>query len=127
MVIKDLTNEQINEIVTHFANLCDKNRALDDYHVGDYVIIRTYSAGVWFGVLARKACDEVVLINARRMWQWWAAESISLSAVAIHGIKREYSKIAEAVPSVWLQAIEIIPCSCKAIESIRDCERVEAE
>ena len=84
-----------------------------------YVIIRTFSAGVWAGTLEKKSGSEVVLRHASRLWQWHAAESISLSAVAKFGIKPEKSKIAPSVESVWLEAIEIIPCTPEAKNSIR--------
>ena len=95
--------------------------------VGKKCIIRTYSAGVWFGEVVEKSGNEVIVKNARRMWQWWAAESISLSGVALYGIKPEKSKIAPAVESVWLEAIELIPATAKAIESIEGAPNVKAE
>lgn len=95
--------------------------------IGKKCIIRTYSAGVWFGVIEQKTGNEVIITNARRMWRWHAAESISLSAVAIHGIKEKQSKIAEAVGSVWLEAVELIPCTDKAIASIEGAPNVKAE
>ena len=95
--------------------------------IGQEVIIRTYAAGVWFGRLKEKSGDEVILTEARRMWRWWAKESISLSGVALHGIKQEKSRIAGAIDSVWLQAIEIVPISGKAAESIRTAEETEQD
>ena len=92
---------------------------LNSFGIGQEVIIRTYSAGVWFGRLKEKSGDEVILTEARRMWRWWAKESISLSGVCLYGIKQEKSSIAGAIDLVWLQAIEIIPISGKAAESIR--------
>ena len=92
---------------------------LNSFAIGQEVIIRTYSAGVWFGRLKQKSGNEVILTEARRMWRWWAKESISLSGVALYGIKQEKSRIPGAVESVWLEAIEIIPISGKAAESIR--------
>jgi len=89
------------------------------------VIIRTYSAGVWFGVLKQKAGNEVILTKARRMYTWWAKESISLSGVARHGIKQDNSKICGELDSVWLEAIEIIPVTGNAAESIRTALEVE--
>ena len=62
---------------------------LNSFAIGQEVIIRTYSAGVWFGRLKEKASDEVILTEARRMWRWWANESISLSGVALYGINQE--------------------------------------
>ena len=100
---------------------------LNSFAIGQEVIIRTYSAGVWFGRLKQKAGNEVILTEARRMWRWWAKESISLSGVALYGINQDKSRIAGAVESVWLQAIEIIPISGKAAESIRTVQETEQD
>ena len=100
-------------------------KGINDYAIGKEVIIRTYSAGVWFGVLSQKAGNEVILTKARRMYQWWAKESISLSGVARHGIKQEESKICGEVDSVWIEAIEIIPVTGNAADSIRAALKVD--
>ena len=95
--------------------------------IGKKVIVRTYSAGVWFGTLSEKSGAEVILTDARRMWRWQASESISLSACALYGIDPARSKIVSPVPSVWLEAIEIIPCSAAAAESLEGAPYVRAE
>ena len=95
--------------------------------IGQEVIIRTYADGSWFGRLKEKSGDEVILTEARRMWRWWAKESISLSGVALYGINQEKSRIAGAIDSVWLQAIEIIPISGTAAESIRTAQETEQD
>lgn len=101
---------------------------LDDFAIGEYVIIRTYSAGVWCGKLAKKAGNEVILKDARRMWQWWCAESISLSSVVKYGIRRDKSKICAAVDEVWLEAIEILPIRDPLVrDSIMEAPIVQAE
>ena len=100
---------------------------LNSFAIGQEVIIRTYSSGVWFGRLKEKSGNEVILTEARRMWRWWAKESISLSGVALHGIKQEKSRIAGAVESVWLEAIEILPVSGKPAESIRTAKETEQD
>lgn len=100
-------------------------KGINDFAIGKEVIIRTYSAGVWFGVLKQKAGNEVILTKARRMYEWWAKESISLSGVARHGIKQDDSKICGELDSVWLEAIEIIPVTGNAAESIRTASEVE--
>ena len=100
---------------------------LNSFAIGQEVIIRTYAAGVWFGRLKEKSGNEVILTEARRMWRWWAKKSISLSGVALYGIKQEDSRIAGAIDSVWLQAIEIIPISGKAAESIRTVQETEQD
>ena len=127
MNIDNLTLGQIKQIQGVLGNASTQSQDGLNAMLGKKVIIRTYSAGVWFGELEQKAGNEVILKNARRMWRWWAKESISLSAVAIYGVKQEESKIIEAVDSIWLQAIEIIPCTDKATESLENAPNVEAE
>ena len=121
-----VTLKEIAELFGMMKNTAAKS-GLDGFAIGQEVIIRTYSAGVWFGRLKEKAGDEVILTEARRMWRWWAKESISLSGVALYGIKQEKSRIAGAVESVWLQAIEIVPISGKAAESIRTTQETEQD
>ena len=120
-----ITLKELAELLS-IKNTAAESR-LDKFVSGQEVIIRTYSAGVWFGRLKEKEGQEVILTEARRMWRWWAKKSISLSGVALHGIKQEDSRIAGAIDSVWLQAIEIIPISGKAAESIRTAEETEQD
>ena len=47
-----------------------------------YVIVRTYSAGVFAGYLKERNGREAVLLNARRLWQFFSA---SLSELAQSG------------------------------------------
>jgi len=123
MNINDMTIGEAKEISSMFNQTASNSL---NCMIGEKVIIRTYSAGVWFGTLDQKAGEEVILSNARRMWKWWAKKSISLSAVAIHGIIEEKSKIVEPVNAIWLKAIEIIPCSNEAITSIEGADNVTA-
>lgn len=132
MNINNLTLAQIQEIQALFGNqTAQANQPATqgglNGMIGKKVIIRTYSAGVWFGVLDQKAGNEVILKNARRMWQWWAKQGISLSACALYGVKHDQSKIIEPVESIWLEAIEIIPCTDVAIQSLESAPHVEAE
>ena len=120
-----VTLKEIAELLA-MTNTAAKS-GLDGFAIGQEVIIRTYSAGVWFGRLKEKSGKEVILTEARRMWRWWAKESISLSGVALHGINQENSRIAGAVESVWLEAIEIIPVSGTAAESIRTAQETEQD
>ena len=126
MNINDLTIGQAKELAAMFGNKSTESTGLNCM-IGKKVIIRTYSAGVWFGELGQKDRNEVILLNARRMWTWWAKEGISLSSVAVHGIKKDQSKIAEAVDSVWIEAIEIIPCSDSAITNIESAPNAKAQ
>ena len=126
MNIKDLTIGQAKELAAMFGDKSTESTGLNCM-TGKKVIIRTYSAGVWFGELGQKDRNEVILLNARRMWTWWVKEGISLSSVAVHGIKKDQSKIAEAVDSVWIEAIEIIPCSDSAITNIESAPNAKAQ
>jgi len=125
MNINDLTLGQIKEIGSYFQN--DKSSSGDGLNdqVGEQVIIRTYSAGVWFGTLDKKSGAEVILKNARRMHYWKAKKSISLSGVAVHGVDSE-SKICPAVKMQWLEAVEIISVNRECIKTIEACQDVEA-
>lgn len=74
---------------------------------GDFVLIRTYTAGVHFGTLEERDGKEVCLSNARRLWSWSGA--LSLSEVAMKGITISSSKISIPVDKIILtEAIEII-------------------
>lgn len=106
------------------SNACNKDQGLNS-HVGQKVIVRTYSAGVWFGELIEKSGREVILKNARRMYYWQAKKSISLSGVAVYGLTDE-SKICPSVEKQWLEAIEILSLTDKAISTIEEQEDVEA-
>lgn len=95
-----------------------ENKTASTSLLGEYVIIRTFSAGVWAGFLKEKVKNEVYLTEARRLYYWSNIEGISLSGITLNGLKKETSKICAPVPMVWLEAIEIIPCSKLAQQSI---------
>ena len=82
------------------------------------VIVRTYSAGVFAGVLKSRKGMEVVVTNARRLYYWSGAAS--LSQLAVDGTSNpDNCKFPVAVPEVTLtQVIEILPLSDKAKKSI---------
>ena len=85
-----------------------------------YCIVRTYSAGVFAGVLAFRDGKEAVLKNARRIWYWDGAAS--LSELAMKGTsKPDNCKFPCPVEEVVLtEVIEIIPCSDAAKASIQE-------
>ena len=73
-----------------------------------YVIIRTYSAGVFAGYLKSRNGKEVVLVQARRLWYWKGAAS--LSQLAMEGVKHPSGcKFPCPVDEIILtEAIEVI-------------------
>ena len=83
-----------------------------------YIICRTHSAGVFAGYLKSREGQEVELINARRLWYWEGAAS--LSQLACDGVSKPTKcKFPKEVPSITLlQVIEIIPASDVAQKSI---------
>ena len=89
-------------------------------YIGKKVIIRGNSSGVEFGELAAQEGQEVTLKNARRIWRWEGAAS--LSQLAKDGTSNPSGcKFTVYVDSITiLDAIEIIPCTDKAIKSIEE-------
>lgn len=85
-----------------------------------YVIVRTYTAGVFAGNLESRNGQEVVLTDARRLWYWTGAAS--LSQLAVSGTSSPKTcKFPTAVPHVeLLQAIEILDVTPVAEKSIKD-------
>ncbi len=87
-----------------------------------YVIVRTYSAGVFAGYLESRNGQEVILNNARRLWYWSGASS--LSQLAMEGVKNpsECKFPCEVDRIELLQAIEIIDSTEEARQSISKVE-----
>lgn len=83
-----------------------------------HVIIRAAQAGVFAGFLKKKDGGEVTLTQARRIWQW--AGAATLSQLATEGTKSpDGCKFPQAVDEiVILGVIEIIPTSLVAQESL---------
>ncbi len=90
-------------------NMCD-----------DYYIVRTHSAGVFAGYIESRKDKEVVMRKARRIWYWDGAAS--LSELAMNGTcKPENCKFPCEVEEVILtEVIEIIKCTKKAKDSIKN-------
>ena len=89
-------------------------------NIGKKLIIRGDRSGVEFGTLVAHDGQEVTLCNARRIWYWDGAAS--LSQLAKDGtLKPNNCKFTVTVDSITiLDAIEIIPCTDKAIKSIEE-------
>ena len=76
--------------------------------IGKYCMVRTYSAGVFAGTIQSRDGREAVLTDARRIWYWRGAAS--LSQLAQSGTtKPNDCKFPEPVSEVLLtEVIEII-------------------
>jgi len=105
----------MNEIVINGETYIKK----ETLNYMNYVIVRTYSAGVFAGYLESYGKDkEVNLVNARRLWYWDGASS--LSQLAVDGTcKPEKCKFPVEVERIkLLEAIEVIEVTEKARLSI---------
>ena len=86
----------------------------------DYVIVRGDKSGVFAGYLESRNKQEVILLNARRIWYWDGANS--LSQLAMEGTsKPENCKFPIEIKKLQiLDAIEVIECTEKSRESINN-------
>jgi len=84
----------------------------------EYVICRADRTGVFAGYLESRNGQEVVLLNARRLWYWSGAAS--LSQLSVDGVANPSDcKFPCEVSTVTiLDAIEILPVTQKAKDSI---------
>ena len=84
----------------------------------DFVIVRTYGAGVHCGYVDK--CDGrlTVLRDARRIWRW--SEARTLNELALHGAgMKTRTRISEPVALIELPTtIERIACTSKAQENL---------
>lgn len=115
-MIEDLKLSDLKKIISLFSDT-----KLSDSQIGSYVIARTYSAGVFFGKLESRNGKEGILRDARRLWYWEGAAS--LSQLAMEGVSLPGScKFPQAVDRVLLtEIIEILDTTeeCKkSIESV---------
>jgi hypothetical protein len=88
--------------------------------MSDYKIVRTYSAGVFAGEIESRNGREVVMKNARRIWYWDGAAS--LSQLAMEGTsKPKNCKFPREVTRIeLLEVIEILDCTGAAEKSIKE-------
>lgn len=127
MNIDDLTIGEAKELARMFAptSNCVMAGVGCNTMIGKKCIFRSYASGVHFGELVEKDGKEVIIKNARRLWYWKTTnKGISLSEVAISGLAKD-SKVCAPV-DIWLEAIEIIPCTKEAIKNIEAADEYKA-
>jgi hypothetical protein len=116
MNIDDLTIGQAKKLAAMFAAQQSAQPELDAHLIGTPVIIRTYSAGVHFGIHDGRKGPEIRLKDARRIWYW--NKAFTLSKIAVDGLGED-SKLSVAVPEIVLtECIEVIPCSKTAANQL---------
>jgi hypothetical protein len=106
----------MNEIIVDGVTYIPKNQDMRE----NYVIVRTYSAGVFAGYIEEHDGKKVVLRDARRLWYWEGASS--LSQLAMEGVKSpDKCKFPCEVEKIVLtEAIEIINCTEVARKNISE-------
>jgi len=118
----------VNEIVVDGVKYVPKSNQEVDCNEDGWrlCIIRTYSAGVWYGWVDYDAENNflgVIVKKARRMWKWQNA--FSLSELATKGASGD-TRLAVALPEMKLnRVIELIPVSGEAekvLNAIKDYE-----
>lgn len=88
------------------------------FKAGDQVLIRDHGAGVFVGRLVAHQGKEAIMADARRLWYWSGASSVS--EIALKGVSRPTQcKFPAAVPQVYLTSVvEVLPMSAEATASI---------
>ena len=83
-----------------------------------YYIVRTRSAGVFFGKIKEATSDEVTMTDVRKLWHWEGA--CAVEQLAMDGTKNPQGcNFTVVVPEMTvMQPIQIIPCTDKAVESL---------
>lgn len=85
-----------------------------------YVMVRTYSAGVFAGYLESRNGREVILKKARRIYYWKGAATLSQLAMEGTSCPKECKFPCEVDTVELLEAIEIIECTEAARISIAE-------
>jgi len=83
-----------------------------------YCIVRTFSAGVFAGLVEYVRDREVSILEARRIWYWEGAATLSQLAQSGTSLP-EKCKFPEPVDRITVfEAVEILECTEKARQSI---------
>jgi len=107
------------KMVINGVTYVPENQAAPELDGMKYCIVRTQSAGVFAGYVESSNGQEAVIRQARRLWYWDGAAS--LSQLAMSGTsKPDKCKFPEVMDRVTVtQAIEIINCSPAGMRSIQ--------
>ena len=123
MNIDELTLGQVKQLHALFDGSKTNQREGLQFFIGKKCIVRTYSDGVWFGEIVEKQRMEVLIKNARRLYQWKNKKGISINSVAINGVDEDGCRFSPTIPLHGVEAIGITPCtdeSIKSIEGVKD-------
>ena len=101
-----------------YVKKSDINQKAETFEGMEYVMCRTYSAGVFAGYLESRNGQEAILRNARRMWKWTGASDLSQLATEGTSNPKECKFPLTVDKVTLLQVIELIPITEKAKKSI---------
>jgi len=113
--------QKINEIEINGVTYVPKGIAVQmapEWDGMEYCMVRTYSAGVFAGYVERRDGKEAVLRNARRMWRWAGAASLSQLAMDGTSCPNECKFPAPVDKVILTEVIEVISITEKAQKSI---------
>ena len=116
-------NASLNEITINGKIYVEKGSNLTKAKILDgmkYCIVRCYWSGVFAGYIEKRDGREVILRNARRIWYWSGAASLSQLAVDGTSDSGNCKFPCEVDEIKILDAIEIIPCTEKSRKSIKE-------
>lgn len=117
--MKQPSTIKIDDIEYIRADSVESYEKAQDLEGMEYKIVRTRSAGVFAGYIEDEDGQEVIMVNARRLWYWSGAAS--LSQLAEDGVSKPIEcKFPKEVRRIkLLEAIEILDCTEKARKSIK--------
>lgn len=81
-----------------------------------FYIVRTESAGVFFGKVKERSHDEIIMTNVRKIFYWDGA--CAVEELALNGTtKPENCQFTVEIPEMVIaDPIQVIPCTDKATE-----------
>jgi len=122
-MVKTMNNNDLLKLILKLVDVEENNVeekiTIEDFLLNKYVIVRTYSAGVFAGTLQRRSGTEVILTNARRIWEWDGAASLSQLAEEGSSKPQNCKFPCEVKEVLLLGVIEILKVSKSAEENIK--------
>ncbi len=87
---------------------------------GRYCMVRTHSAGVFAGTIVKRDGKEVLMKDARRIWYWDGAATLSQLATVGTSKPKGCKFPAPVAEVIVTEVIEIIPITEEAQKSIAE-------
>jgi hypothetical protein len=117
-----LNNNNNNSLAAAPAQAPEKKPSITEDFIGKMCVVRTYSAGVYVGIVRQIEGQEALMENARIVYRWEGA--FTLLEMATNGITG--GKISKPVAKIYLpQIINTIIMSEKAISSFNNIKPYE--